>query len=119
MAKKILGKYIITANLPFPEYTFTGNDRNASMELNADTRLDFRCGYVRGIYEYVRFVADNVLFIKKARIVTHGAAGLRSMYRAATLNFFSLSKSFLVQVILTASTIIKTIVYKTIFLYAK
>lgn len=89
MAKKILGNYIISASLPFPEYTFTGNDRNASMELNADSRLDFRCGYVRGIYEDVRFVADNVLFIKKARIVTHGAAGLRSMYRSATLNFFA------------------------------
>lgn len=93
MAKKILGKYIITANLPFPEYTFTGNNRTASMELNEDTRLGFKCGYVRGIYDDVRFVADNILFIKKARIVTHGAAGLRSMYNAATLHFFATNEN--------------------------
>lgn len=78
--KKIKGQYTLRADItPIVNgYTFTGADRNAESAATDDFMLSLSCDEIdRPILNSVSLITNNKLFIKKARILTSGAEGLR------------------------------------------
>lgn len=78
--KKIKGQYTLRADItPIVNgYTFTGADRNAESGAISDFMLNLACDEIsRPILNSVSLISDNKLFVKRARILTSGAEGLR------------------------------------------
>lgn len=78
---KILGKYNIYADVSalVNSYQFTNGDRNVELQATADGMLTFYCSDInRPVNRSVTFSKDNVLKIRRARIITDGAPGLQS-----------------------------------------
>lgn len=77
---KILGKYIIRANVSTftSGFAFANDNRNRHLTLNDDEMLNCYCSdFNRPVNSSVHFVANSVLKVRAARIVTPGAIGLR------------------------------------------
>lgn len=88
---KILGKYILRASLEdfTTGFTFTGANRQTVLNLGSSTMLSFDCSDIKRNNDTsaLSFNSNAVLKIRRARIVTTGAAGLRSAlgYKAAQI----------------------------------
>ena len=81
MAKRIQGLYTVVADITelVGGYTFTGADRNASISGPITNDLDFKCVSSAGDYHNeIYFIYENNIKIKRARIVTPLAPGLRT-----------------------------------------
>lgn len=80
MAEKIASKYNISLELTPYRYQFTGNDRNATVSSVND--LDISGALCSQQVKYTSVSArpkyDNIFTIKRARILSTGAAGLRA-----------------------------------------
>lgn len=80
---KVEGKYNCFAEILNADYTFTGNDRDASFSPTGDDqRLVLNCTENPLLYfprQYdTGLIYNNKLFIKRARIISRGAPGLCS-----------------------------------------
>lgn len=78
--EKIKGLYTLRADItPIVNgYTFTSADRNAECAATDDFMLYLFCNEIeRPILNSVSLITNNKLFVKKARILTSGAEGLR------------------------------------------
>lgn len=76
---KIAGSYFVHFEIPGTEYTFTGNARNAQFHPTAgDKRADMRALNSSGSNTAVKFITQNSITIKRARIVGAGAPGLQA-----------------------------------------
>lgn len=77
---QIAGKYNISMDLTPYQYEFTGNNRNVLINKSAP---DFvisgaSCSQIKNFSISVRPKYDNVFTITKARLISSGAAGLRT-----------------------------------------
>lgn len=78
--KKIKGVYTVRAGLSavVNGYAFAGNNRNSQLVASDSQMLTFRCDDIRvPLNNTCSFISNNNMRIKRARIVTNGAAGLR------------------------------------------
>lgn len=76
---KIAGSYFVHFEIPGTEYTFTGNARNAQFHPTAGDKLaDMRALNSYGSNTAVKFITQNSITIKRARIVGAGAPGLQT-----------------------------------------
>lgn len=76
---KIAGSYFVHFEIPETEYTFTGNARNAEFHPTAgDKSADMRALNSYGSNTAVKFITENSVTIKRARIVGAGAPGLQA-----------------------------------------
>lgn len=88
---KILGKYILRASLEdfTTGYTFSGANRQTVLNLGSSAMLSFDCSDIKRNNDTsaLSFNSNAILKIRRARIVTTGAAGLRSAlgYKAAQI----------------------------------
>lgn len=78
--KKIQGIYNIIADLSgcFPTITIANNDRNRGINANTGNALNFKLISSSEVSTYVKFLQKNILRIKRARLLTVGAEGLRT-----------------------------------------
>lgn len=81
-AKPIRGNYVIEGDLTslLNGYQFTGTDRDADIVNGGGLGLLWNLKAIedRYLYRTVHFVANNKVKIKRARLTTPGAVGLRS-----------------------------------------
>lgn len=85
---EVAGRYNCNAEIKDCEYTFTGNDRDASFSPTGDNqRLILACSQNPLIYlprQYdTGFIYGTKVFLKKARIISRGAPGLRTTRNTA------------------------------------
>ena len=78
--KKIQGIYNIIADLSgcFPTITIANNDRNRGINATTGNALNFKLISSAEVSTYVKFLQKNILRIKRARLLTVGAEGLRT-----------------------------------------
>lgn len=85
---EVAGRYNCNAEIRNSEYTFTGNNRDASFSPTGDNqRLTLACSqnpllFLPRQYD-TGFVYGTKVFIKKARIISRGAPGLRTTKNTA------------------------------------
>lgn len=85
---EVAGRYNCNAEIKNCEYTFTGNDRDASFSPTGDDqRLILACSQNPLIYlprQYdTGFIYGTKVFLKKARVISRGAPGLRTTRNTA------------------------------------
>lgn len=98
----IAGIYTISAPLN-AQYTFTGNDRDASFAINSpDAPLNLSC-VSNGTNSFVAAMYDTNVKIKRARLVSAGDAELRRSEQHGASNF-----------VLAARALDETLNYKTL-----
>lgn len=89
MAEKIAGKYNCYCTISNAEYEFTGNNRGAYYSPTGDTeqRLFLKCTENPLLFfprQYdTGFIYNNKVTIKRARIISRGANGLRNSSETA------------------------------------
>lgn len=78
--KKIQGTYNIIADLSgcFNTITIANNDRNRGINATNGNALNFKLISSAEVSTYVNFLQKNILRIKRARLLTVGAEGLRT-----------------------------------------
>lgn len=80
--KAIKGKYTVITSPSFASpYTFSGSDRNAELKPKEEPLIILPCGNYDpdyGLDLSVNFVYDNMITIKKVKLNSPGAPGLRS-----------------------------------------
>lgn len=85
---EVAGRYNCNAEIKNSEYTFTGTDRDASFSPTGDNqRLILSCSQNPLIYlprQYdTGFIYGTKVFVKKARVISRGAPGLRTTRNTA------------------------------------
>lgn len=82
MAKKqIKGNYNIIAEFTgafSPTPTIANDNRSKSKNATIGVALNFLCTSISGASTYVDFIKNNKIFIKRGRVITGGAEGLRN-----------------------------------------
>jgi hypothetical protein len=82
MAKKqIQGKYDIVAEFTgafMPPPTIANDNRSKSVGASVSVSLDFKCVSEKSATQSVEFIKQNKMVIKRGRVITGGAEGLRT-----------------------------------------
>lgn len=79
--KQIHGNYNIIAEFTgafMPPPTIANDNRSKSRSASVSVALDFLCTSISGASTYVEFIKNNKIFIKRGRVITGGAEGLRT-----------------------------------------
>lgn len=89
---KILGKYILRASLEdfTTGFTFSGANRNTRLNVSDDVMLSFDCSDLSDgtTNSDLSFNSNAILKIRRARIITTGAVGLRSAVGGTAARLF-------------------------------
>lgn len=79
--KQIQGNYNIIAEFTgafMPPPTIANDNRSKSVGATASIALDFKCVTEKSASQSVEFIKQNKMFIKRGRVITGGAEGLRT-----------------------------------------
>lgn len=79
--KQIQGIYNIVAEFTgafMPPPTIANDNRSKSRNATISVALNFLCTSISGSSTYVDFIKNNKIFIKRGRVITGGAEGLRT-----------------------------------------
>lgn len=79
--KQIQGNYNIIAEFTgafMPPPTIANNNRSKGVGATVSIALDFKCVTEKSASQSVEFIKQNKMFIKRGRVITGGAEGLRT-----------------------------------------
>lgn len=79
--KQIQGKYTIIADFTgafSPAPNIENNNRNKSKSASISVALNFLCTSISGASNYAHLIKQNKTIIKRGRVITGGAEGLRT-----------------------------------------
>jgi hypothetical protein len=79
--KQIQGNYNIIAEFTgafMPPPTIANNNRSKGVGATVSIALDFKCVTEKSASQSVEFIKQNKIFIKRGRVITGGAEGLRT-----------------------------------------
>ena len=79
--KQIKGNYNIIAEFTgafMPPPTIANDNRSKSRNATISMPLNFLCTSLSGVSTYIDFIKNNKIFIKRGRVITGGAEGLRT-----------------------------------------